>query len=73
VDRHILLLLISYLLLGKRKIEIDDEKLAEVIKIENMKTQMQKAVDRMKEEYMKNLSLRSTTGSVISDLFKLTY
>jgi hypothetical protein len=27
-----------------------------------MKTQMQKAVDRMKEDYVKNLSLRSTAG-----------
>lgn len=49
---------------GKRKVGIDDEKLAEVIKVENMRTQMQKAVDRMKEEYVKNLSLRSTTGSI---------
>ncbi|KAJ9596898.1 hypothetical protein L9F63_012079, partial [Diploptera punctata] len=49
---------------GKKKVEISDEKLAEVIKVENMRTQMQKAVDRMKEEYIKNLSLRSTTGSI---------
>jgi ribosome recycling factor len=48
--------------LGKRKVEINDEELAEVIKVDTMKTQMQKAVDRMKEDYVKNLSLRSTTG-----------
>lgn len=49
---------------GKKKVEINDEQLAEVIKVDTMKTQMQKAVDRMKEDYVKNLSLRSTTGSV---------
>jgi ribosome recycling factor len=48
--------------LGKKKVEINDEQLAEVIKVDTMKTQMQKAVDRMKEDYVKNLSLRSTTG-----------
>jgi ribosome recycling factor len=50
------------LCLGKKKVEINDEQLAEVIKIDTMRTQMQKAVDRLKEEYVKNLSLRSTTG-----------
>lgn len=49
---------------GKKKVEINDEQLAEVIKVDTMKTQMQKAVDRMKEDYVKNLSLRSTTGSI---------
>lgn len=49
---------------GKKKVEVSDEQLAEVIKIDSLRTQMQKAVDRMKEEYVKNLSLRSTTGSV---------
>lgn len=49
---------------GKKKVEISDEQLAEVIKIDAMRTQMQKAVDRLKEEYVKNLSLRSTTGSI---------
>jgi ribosome recycling factor len=48
--------------LGKKKVEISDEQLAEVIKIDAMRTQMQKAVDHLKEEYVKNLSLRTTTG-----------
>jgi hypothetical protein len=50
------------LCLGKKKVEISEEQLAEVIKIDAMKTKMQKAIDRLKEEYVKNLSLRSTTG-----------
>ncbi|KAJ4434176.1 hypothetical protein ANN_22724, partial [Periplaneta americana] len=49
---------------GKKKIDVSDEQLAEVIKVDSLRTQMQKAIDRMKEEYVRNLSLRSTTGSI---------
>ncbi|PSN58022.1 hypothetical protein C0J52_02022 [Blattella germanica] len=51
---------------GKKKLEVSDEVLGEVIKVENMRNQMQKAVDKLKDEYVKNLSLRSTTGSIES-------
>nr|CAD7256397.1 unnamed protein product [Timema shepardi] len=46
----------------KKKVEINEQQLSEVIKVDTLKGQMQRAVDHMKEEYVKNLSLRSTTG-----------
>nr|CAD7593454.1 unnamed protein product [Timema genevievae] len=50
----------------KKKVEINEQHLSEVIKVDTLKGQMQRAVDHMKEEYVKNLSLRSTTGSMES-------
>nr|CAD7423280.1 unnamed protein product [Timema monikensis] len=50
----------------KKKVEINEQQLSEVIKVDTLKGQMQRAVDHMKEEYVKNLSLRSTTGSMES-------
>nr|CAD7396645.1 unnamed protein product [Timema poppensis] len=49
----------------KKKVEINEQQLSEVIKVDTLKGQMQRAVDHMKEEYVKNLSLRSTTGSTL--------
>ncbi|XP_054276961.1 ribosome-recycling factor, mitochondrial isoform X2 [Macrosteles quadrilineatus] len=48
----------------KKKIDINEEMVSEVINNDTMKTQMQNAVEKLKEEYVKNLSLRSTTGSI---------
>ncbi|XP_049828420.1 ribosome-recycling factor, mitochondrial [Schistocerca gregaria] len=51
---------------GKKKIEINETMLGEIVDVESMKAQMKKAVDTLKDEYIKNLSLRSTTGSIES-------
>lgn len=50
----------------KKKVEVDEEMLAEVIKVDIMKTQMEKTIQQLKDDYIKNLSLRSTAGSVES-------
>ncbi|XP_067012912.1 ribosome-recycling factor, mitochondrial [Anabrus simplex] len=50
---------------GKKKaVIINEERLSEVISVDSLKNQMQKAVDNMKDDFMKNLSLRSTVGSI---------
>ena len=36
--------------------------LAEVINVDTMKTQMEKNIQHLKDEYTKNLSIRSTAG-----------
>lgn len=46
------------------KVEINQEQLASVINIDQMKHQMDKVMDTMKDEFIKNLSLRSTTGAI---------
>lgn len=50
----------------KKKVEVDEEMLAEVIKVDTMKTQMEKSIQQLKDDYVKNLSLRSAAGSVES-------
>lgn len=51
---------------GKKKVEINETMLGDIVDVESMKTQMKKAVDSLKDDYVKNLSLRSTTGSIES-------
>lgn len=46
------------------KVEINQDQLASVINIGQMQQQMDKVIDTMKDEFVKNLSLRSTTGAV---------
>lgn len=46
------------------KIEINEEQLKNIINIDSMNKQMQKSLDTMRDEFIKNLSLRSTTGSI---------
>lgn len=46
----------------KKKVNINEETVSEVINNEAMKGQMQDAIEKLKEDYIKNLSLRSTTG-----------
>lgn len=46
------------------KVEINQEQLASVINADQMKHQMDKVMDTMKDEFIKNLSLRSTTGAI---------
>lgn len=44
---------------------VNENELAEIVDVDTMKTQMQKALDMLKDEYIRNLSLRSTTGKLI--------
>ncbi|KAG5680017.1 hypothetical protein PVAND_009550 [Polypedilum vanderplanki] len=46
------------------KVVINEEQLANVINFNNLKGLMEKAVANMKDEFAKNLSLRSTTGAI---------
>lgn len=46
------------------KVEINNEQLESAINMKQMRTQMDKVMDTMKDEFVKNLSLRSTTGAI---------
>lgn len=46
------------------KVFINEEQLASVINVDNLKLQMEKCMVNMKDEFAKNLSLRSTTGAI---------
>lgn len=48
--------------LGQKKISVDENFLAEHFKFNSMKSEMEKAVVALKNNYIKNLSLRSSTG-----------
>ncbi|XP_026481924.1 ribosome-recycling factor, mitochondrial-like [Ctenocephalides felis] len=48
----------------KQKVAINEEQLSEVLDVDNLKKQMTKCVDHLKDEFVKNLSLRSTTGAI---------
>ncbi|XP_063215513.1 ribosome-recycling factor, mitochondrial [Bacillus rossius redtenbacheri] len=50
----------------KKKVVINFNQLAEVVEVDAVKKDLQRVVDVMKIEYVKNLSLRSTTGSLES-------
>lgn len=50
--------------LGKSKVVINENQLSEVVNIETMKSQLQKSLDQLKEDFIKHVSLRSTTGTV---------
>lgn len=51
---------------GKKpaKVEVNEEQMAGVINIEQLKIQMEKCIATMRDEFVKNLSLRSTTGAI---------
>ncbi|XP_035791572.1 ribosome-recycling factor, mitochondrial-like [Anopheles albimanus] len=46
------------------KVAINDEQLGSLIDLPGLRTQMEKSLAVMREDYIKNLSLRSTTGSI---------
>ncbi|KAG8230042.1 hypothetical protein J437_LFUL000878 [Ladona fulva] len=48
---------------GKKHVSVDESALAELVDIGTLRSHLQKTVDVMKDEYIKQLSLRSTTGS----------
>ncbi|XP_052872491.1 ribosome-recycling factor, mitochondrial [Anopheles cruzii] len=49
---------------GPAKVAINEEQLASLIDLQALRTQMEKSIATMKDDYVKNLSLRSTTGSI---------
>lgn len=51
---------------GKKpaKVEINETLLRDIINFDSVNAQMQKAVQQMKEDFIKHLSLRSTTGAI---------
>lgn len=51
---------------GKKatKIDINETQLREIIDYDSLTQQMQKAVQQMKDDFIKHLSLRSTTGAI---------
>lgn len=48
------------------KVEINVAAVSEIVPVDKMKERCNAAIDKMKEEFAKNLSLRSTTGSIES-------
>lgn len=46
----------------KKKVEVSEDLLAEVINSGAMKNQMQAPIEKLKDDFIKNLSLRSTSG-----------
>lgn len=53
------------------KVHINEEQLGEVFNVAGLRAQMEKNVAAMKEDYIKNLSLRSATGAM--ETLKVTY
>ncbi|XP_055914221.1 ribosome-recycling factor, mitochondrial [Eupeodes corollae] len=53
---------------GKKgaKVEINENLLRETVNLDNLNAQMNKTIDQMKDDFVKQLSLRSTTGSIDS-------
>lgn len=49
---------------GPAKVHINEEQLAEIFNVNAFKAQMEKSLNSMKEDYIKNLSLRSATGAI---------
>lgn len=46
------------------KVFVNEEQLASVVNLDNLKSQMDKCMVTMRDEFAKNLSLRSTTGAI---------
>ena len=53
------------------KVEIHDDQIGQVVNVEQLRAQMQKTLDIMQDEYVKNLSVRSTTGAI--ETMKVNY
>lgn len=46
------------------KVEVNEDQLGTVVNLEKLKSQMEKSLATMKDEFIKNLSLRSSTGAI---------
>uniref|UniRef100_A0A182N7G1 Ribosome-recycling factor, mitochondrial n=1 Tax=Anopheles dirus TaxID=7168 RepID=A0A182N7G1_9DIPT len=53
------------------KVKINDEQLGNLIDLDALRTQLDKSLGAMKDDYVKHLSLRSTTGSI--ETLRITY
>lgn len=53
---------------GKAKVVVNETILAELIHVETLKNLMQKAVEQLKEDLIRHVSLRSSTGAVLNFL-----
>lgn len=51
---------------GGGKVEINPTIMSELVPVEKLKVRCQSAIENMKEDFAKNLSLRSTTGAIDS-------
>ncbi|KAF6200503.1 hypothetical protein GE061_004946 [Apolygus lucorum] len=49
---------------GKKKVEVNEESLSEVVNIEKIKQDMERHIEKMNEMFVKHLSVRSSTGSM---------
>ncbi|RZC31954.1 RRF domain containing protein [Asbolus verrucosus] len=49
---------------SKAKVTVNENQLAEVINVESLKNQMQKAIDSLKDDFVKHLSVRSSADSI---------
>lgn len=47
---------------GKTKVVVNETQLTEYINIDSMKKQMERVIEQLKDDFIKHLSLRSTTG-----------
>ncbi|XP_021181107.2 ribosome-recycling factor, mitochondrial [Helicoverpa armigera] len=52
------------------KVEINVAAISEIVPVDKMKERCHSAIEKMKEDFAKNLSLRSTTGSIESLMVK---
>lgn len=56
--------------LGKSKIKINESELLGYVNVDSLKNQMEKALDVLKEDFTKQLSLRSTAGNFLKKLLE---
>ncbi|XP_030756230.1 ribosome-recycling factor, mitochondrial [Sitophilus oryzae] len=51
---------------GKSKVEINENQIGELVNVNDLKSQMEKAIIQLEDDFVKHLSLRSTTGAIES-------
>lgn len=49
---------------GGHIVHLTDERLQEIINVDGYRTKMEKTIQKLEDDFIKNLSLRSTTGSI---------
>ncbi|XP_027228567.2 ribosome-recycling factor, mitochondrial [Penaeus vannamei] len=49
---------------GKQKVHLSDREMEEVVNVEQMRNQYAQTLENLKQEYIKNLSLRTAVGSI---------
>lgn len=47
---------------GKQKVHLSDREMEEVVNVEQMRNQYAQTLENLKQEYIKNLSLRTAVG-----------